>query len=152
MTEAYIYDHVRTPGSCKKDGALDEVPPSGSPPMRSKPSATVTWPTPKPSMTSSRLRRSGDEAGLGDPRAAAFEAGYDNGRRDCRSRASAPPVSMPSISPPPRSPRAPTIFPIIAVDVESIAGSGIGMSGGAWPIDPSVAVPAYFMPQGVSVT
>jgi acetyl-CoA C-acetyltransferase len=27
---------------------------------------------------------------------------------------------------------------------------GIGMSGGAWPVDPSVAVPAYFMPQGVS--
>jgi acetyl-CoA C-acetyltransferase len=24
------------------------------------------------------------------------------------------------------------------------------MSGGAWPVDPSVAVPAYFMPQGVS--
>ena len=27
---------------------------------------------------------------------------------------------------------------------------GIGASGGAWPMDPSIAVPAYFMPQGVS--
>ena len=27
---------------------------------------------------------------------------------------------------------------------------GIGASGGAWPIDPSMARPAYFMPQGVS--
>lgn len=27
---------------------------------------------------------------------------------------------------------------------------GIGASGGAWPVDPSIAVPAYFMPQGVS--
>jgi acetyl-CoA C-acetyltransferase len=27
---------------------------------------------------------------------------------------------------------------------------GIGMSGGAWFMDPSVAFPAYFMPQGVS--
>jgi acetyl-CoA C-acetyltransferase len=27
---------------------------------------------------------------------------------------------------------------------------GIGASGGAWPMDPSMAVPAYFMPQGVS--
>ena len=23
-------------------------------------------------------------------------------------------------------------------------------SGGAWPVDPSIAVPSYFMPQGVS--
>src|SRR6266403_1476967 len=28
--------------------------------------------------------------------------------------------------------------------------AGIGASGGAWPMDPSIAVPAYFMPQGVS--
>jgi acetyl-CoA C-acetyltransferase len=27
---------------------------------------------------------------------------------------------------------------------------GIGTSGGAWPVDPEVAVPSYFMPQGVS--
>ena len=27
---------------------------------------------------------------------------------------------------------------------------GIGASGGAWPADPSLAIPAYFMPQGVS--
>ncbi len=26
----------------------------------------------------------------------------------------------------------------------------MGASGGAWPMDPSVAFPAYFMPQGVS--
>jgi len=25
---------------------------------------------------------------------------------------------------------------------------GIGASGGAWPMDPSIAVPAYFVPQG----
>ncbi|HSU99614.1 MAG TPA: acetyl-CoA C-acyltransferase, partial [Roseiarcus sp.] len=27
---------------------------------------------------------------------------------------------------------------------------GIGASGGAWPADPSLAIPAYFMPQGIS--
>ena len=27
---------------------------------------------------------------------------------------------------------------------------GIGASGGAWPVDPQVALPSYFMPQGVS--
>jgi acetyl-CoA C-acetyltransferase len=34
--------------------------------------------------------------------------------------------------------------------VESMSRVGIGASGGAWPMDPSIAVPAYFMPQGVS--
>ena len=33
---------------------------------------------------------------------------------------------------------------------ESMSRVGIGASGGAWPMDPSMAVPAYFMPQGVS--
>jgi acetyl-CoA C-acetyltransferase len=27
---------------------------------------------------------------------------------------------------------------------------GIMASGGAWPMDPSIAVPSYFMPQGIS--
>jgi len=34
--------------------------------------------------------------------------------------------------------------------VESMSRVGIGASGGAWPMDPSMAVPSYFMPQGVS--
>src|ERR1700744_157673 len=33
---------------------------------------------------------------------------------------------------------------------ESMSRVGIGASGGAWPADPSLAIPAYFMPQGVS--
>ena len=32
----------------------------------------------------------------------------------------------------------------------SMSRVGIGASGGAWPADPSLAIPAYFMPQGVS--
>ena len=34
--------------------------------------------------------------------------------------------------------------------VEAMSRVPIGASGGAWPADPSVAIPAYFMPQGVS--
>ena len=34
--------------------------------------------------------------------------------------------------------------------VELMSRVGIGASGGAWPADPSLAIPAYFMPQGVS--
>ncbi len=34
--------------------------------------------------------------------------------------------------------------------VESMSRVGMGAEGGAWPVDPSIAIPAYFMPQGVS--
>jgi acetyl-CoA C-acetyltransferase len=34
--------------------------------------------------------------------------------------------------------------------VESMSRIGIGASGGAWAVDPSVAVKTYFMPQGIS--
>jgi acetyl-CoA C-acetyltransferase len=34
--------------------------------------------------------------------------------------------------------------------VESMSRVGIGASGGAWPMDPSIALKSYFMPQGVS--
>jgi acetyl-CoA C-acetyltransferase len=33
---------------------------------------------------------------------------------------------------------------------ESMSRVGIGASGGAWPIDPSIAVATYFLPQGIS--
>ncbi len=39
---------------------------------------------------------------------------------------------------------------VVAGGVESMSRVGIGASGGAWPVDPQVAVPSYFMPQGVS--
>jgi acetyl-CoA C-acetyltransferase len=34
--------------------------------------------------------------------------------------------------------------------VESMSRVAIGSSGGAWPEDPSIAIPAYFVPQGIS--
>jgi acetyl-CoA C-acetyltransferase len=34
--------------------------------------------------------------------------------------------------------------------VESMSRVGIGASGGAWPVDPAIAIKSYFMPQGVS--
>jgi acetyl-CoA C-acetyltransferase len=34
--------------------------------------------------------------------------------------------------------------------VESMSRVGIGASGGAWAMDPMIALPAYFMPQGIS--
>ena len=34
--------------------------------------------------------------------------------------------------------------------VESMSRVGMGASGGAWPMDPAIAVPTYFLPQGIS--
>jgi acetyl-CoA C-acetyltransferase len=34
--------------------------------------------------------------------------------------------------------------------VESMSRVGIGASGGAWPMDPSIALRSYFVPQGIS--
>ncbi len=34
--------------------------------------------------------------------------------------------------------------------VESMSRVGIGAAGGAWPVDPSIAVATYFLPQGIS--
>ncbi len=39
---------------------------------------------------------------------------------------------------------------VIGGGVESMSRVGIGASGGAWPVDPSIAIKSYFMPQGVS--
>ncbi len=33
---------------------------------------------------------------------------------------------------------------------ESMSRVGLGASGGAWPVDPSIAVETYFLPQGIS--
>src|SRR5258706_837878 len=34
--------------------------------------------------------------------------------------------------------------------VEAMSRVTIGASGGAWPEDPAIAIPAYFVPQGIS--
>jgi acetyl-CoA C-acetyltransferase len=39
---------------------------------------------------------------------------------------------------------------VIGGGVESMSRVGIGASGGAWPMDPSIAIKSYFMPQGIS--
>jgi acetyl-CoA C-acetyltransferase len=39
---------------------------------------------------------------------------------------------------------------VVSGGVESMSRVGIGASGGAWPVDPLIALPSYFMPQGVS--
>ncbi|MBB3287564.1 MULTISPECIES: acetyl-CoA C-acetyltransferase [Rhizobium] len=151
MTEVFIYDHVRTPrGRGKKDGALHEVP-----------SVRLAAKT----LEAIRDRNGLDtetvddiimgcvdpvmEAGAVIPRGAAFEAGYSTKApgmqisRFCASGLDAVNFGAAKIAQ-----GADDI--VIAGGVESMSRVGLGMSGGAWFMDPSVNFPAYFMPQGVS--
>ncbi|UVC07568.1 acetyl-CoA C-acetyltransferase [Rhizobium sp. TH2] len=151
MTEAYIYDHVRTPrGRGKKDGSLHEVPP-----VRLA-AHTLEWLRDRNGIDTNTVD---DiifgcvdpvmEAGSVIPRAAAFEAGYSNRAPGMQiSRFCASGLDAVNLAAAKVAQGADDL--IIAGGVESMSRVGMGMSGGAWPVDPSVAVPAYFMPQGVS--
>ncbi|MCC2608442.1 acetyl-CoA C-acetyltransferase [Neorhizobium petrolearium] len=151
MTEAFIYDHVRTPrGRGKKDGSLHEVP-----------SVRLAAKT----LEALRDRNGLDttevddiimgcvdpvmDAGAVIPKAAAFEAGYSfrapgmQISRFCASALDAVNLAAGKII-------AGSDDIVIAGGVESMSRVGMGMSGGSWYMDPSVNFPAYFMPQGVS--
>jgi acetyl-CoA C-acetyltransferase len=151
MPDAYIFDHVRTPrGRGKVDGALHEV--------------TAL------ELASQTLRAVKDRNGLADDalddvvlgcvdpvgeaggdiaRVAALKAGFANKvpgvqiNRFCASGLDAVNFAAAQVM-------SGQHDMTIGGGVESMSRVGIGASGGAWPVDPSIAVPSYFMPQGVS--
>jgi len=151
MADVFVYDAVRTPrGRGKKDGSLHEVP-------AVRLGAHV--------LESLRDRNGLDTATVDDiifgvvdpvgeagsvlPRAAAFEAGYDlkapgmQISRFCASGLDAINLGAAKIAQ-----GADEI--VISGGVESMSRVGMGASGGSWFMDPSVGLPAWFMPQGVS--
>lgn len=151
MADAFIFDHVRTPrGRGKKDGALHEVPAVR---LAAKTLEALrdrnTLDTTKIDDVIMGCVDPVGEAGADIARAAVFEAGYDNQvpgmqiNRFCASGLDAVNFGAAKIE-------AGAEDIVIAGGVESMSRVGIGMSGGAWPMDPSVAIPSYFMPQGVS--
>jgi acetyl-CoA C-acetyltransferase len=151
MADAFIYDAVRTPrGRGKKDGSLHEVP---TPRLAAKVLDALRE---RNGLDTSKV----DDVILGcvDPvyeaggdiaRAAVFEAGYATEapgmqiNRFCASGLDAVNFGAAKIAQ-----GADDI--VIAGGVESMSRVGMGASGGAWYMDPSVNIPAYFMPQGVS--
>ncbi len=151
MTDAFIYDHVRTPrGRGKPDGALHEVSSLG---------LAVA------ALGALRERSIGggatvDDVILGcvDPvgeaggdiaRAAALAADYGDHvpgmqiNRFCASGLDAVNIAAGQIM-------AGQHDIVVAGGVESMSRVGIGASGGAWPMDPAIAIRSYFMPQGIS--
>jgi acetyl-CoA C-acetyltransferase len=151
MTEAYIYDAVRTPrGRGKKDGALHEVTPV-------RLAATA--------LQAVRDRNGLDTALVDDvvlgcvepvgeqgadiARVAALYAGWDQTvsgvqvNRFCASGLEACNMAAAQVM-------SGQSEAAIGGGVESMSRVAMGTSGGAWIADPDVAWQTYFVPQGVS--
>ena len=151
MPEAFIYDAVRTPrGKGKPDGALHEVPTvrlaaHALEAVRDRNHLDTT-------LVDDVILGCVDpvgEAGGNVARAAVFAAEYGAHvpgmqiNRFCASGLDAVNMAAAQVM---------TGYHdlVVAGGVESMSRVGIGMSGGAWPVDPEVAIPSYFMPQGIS--
>ncbi len=151
MPEAYIYDHVRTPrGRGKADGALHEVTALAlaTAPLKALKERNNIQPGTIDDVILGCVDPIG-EAGGDIARMAALSAGYGNDvpgiqiNRFCASGLDAVNFAAAQVM---SGQHAMTI----GGGAESMSRIGIGASGGAWPVDPSIAVPAYFMPQGIS--
>ncbi len=151
MSDAYIYDAVRTPrGRGKVDGSLHEV-------------STLGLAVTALGAIKARNKLKGlevDDVILGcvDPvgeaggdiaRASALAAGFGDSvpgvqiNRFCASGLDAVNFAAAQVM-------SGQHDLTIGGGVESMSRVGIGASGGAWPVDPTIAIPSYFMPQGVS--
>jgi acetyl-CoA C-acetyltransferase len=151
MSDAFILDAVRTPrGRGKPDGSLHEVP-------------TVDLAV----TTLKALRERNDldpmlvedvvlgcvdpvgEAGGDIARAAVLKAGFGKEvpgvqiNRFCASGLDAVNLAAAQVM---------TGMKDVTIGggVESMSRVGMGASGGAWPVDPGIAIASYFLPQGIS--
>jgi acetyl-CoA C-acetyltransferase len=151
MPDAFIYDHLRTPrGRGKVDGALHEVTALS---LASQALAGIRERNAlDPKLVDDVVLGCVDpvgEAGGDIARAAAITAGYGNSvpgvqiNRFCASGLDAVNFAAAQIM-------SGQHDMAIGGGVESMSRIGIGASGGAWPVDPAIALPSYFMPQGVS--
>jgi acetyl-CoA C-acetyltransferase len=151
MPEAFIYDHVRTPrGKGKSDGSLHEVTALAlaTAPLKALKERNNLAPDSIDDVVLGVVDPVG-EAGGDIARFAALNAGFATSvpgvqiNRFCASGLDAVNFAAAQIM-------SGQHELTIGGGAESMSRVGIGASGGAWPADPSIAVPAYFMPQGVA--
>jgi acetyl-CoA C-acetyltransferase len=151
MPDAFIYDHVRTPrGRGKADGSLHEVT------ALNLAAQTLAAIRDRNKLDSKEI----DDVVLGcvDPvgeaggdiaRAAALVAGLGDSvpgiqiNRFCASGLDAVNFASAEVM-------SGQHDLAIGGGVESMSRVGIGAAGGAWPVDPTIAVETYFLPQGIS--
>jgi acetyl-CoA C-acetyltransferase len=151
MPDAFIYDHVRTPrGRGKVDGSLHEVTALNlaSQALGAIKDRNELDPTLVDDVVLGVVDPVG-EAGGDIARAAALVAGYGDTvagvqiNRFCASGLDAVNFASAQIMSGQQD-------MAIGGGVESMSRVGIGASGGAWAVDPTIAVAEYFMPQGIS--
>ena len=151
MTTAYIYDHLRTPrGRGKPDGSLHEVPSNTlAAGLLSDLRDRHTLDT---SLVDDVILGCVDpvyEAGGDIARTAILESGYDESvpgvqlSRYCASGLDAVNFAAAKIE-------SGSDDITIGGGVESMSRIGLGAAGNSWPTDPGVAIPSYFVPQGIS--
>jgi acetyl-CoA C-acetyltransferase len=151
MADTFIYDHVRTPrGRGKADGALHEVT------ALNLATQTLAALKARNKLDTSQV----DDVVMGcvDPvgeaggdiaRVAAICADYGNGvpgvqiNRFCASGLDAVNFAAAEIM-------SGQHEMTVGGGVESMSRVGIGASGGAWAVDPMIALKSYFLPQGIS--
>ena len=151
MPDAFIYDAVRTPrGRGKADGSLHEVTALNL--AAQALSAIKDRNKLEPEQVDDVVLGCVDpvgEAGGDIARAAALVAGYGDRvpgvqiNRFCASGLDAINFAAAEIM-------SGQHEMTIGGGVESMSRVGIGASGGAWAVDPTIAVEHYFMPQGIS--
>jgi acetyl-CoA C-acetyltransferase len=151
MPDAFIYDHVRTPrGRGKVDGSLHEVTALNlaSQALGAIKSRNDLDTTLVDDVVMGVVDPVG-EAGADIARTAALVAGYGDSvagvqiNRFCASGLDAVNFAAAQIMSGQQD-------MAIGGGVESMSRVGIGASGGAWAVDPTIAVAHYFMPQGIS--
>ncbi|MBV9346871.1 MAG: acetyl-CoA C-acetyltransferase [Pseudolabrys sp.] len=151
MADAFIYDAVRTPrGRGKADGSLHEVTALNL--AAQALGAIKDRNELDPLLVDDVVLGCVDpvgEAGGDIARVAALTAGYGNEvpgiqiNRFCASGLDAVNFAAAEIM-------SGQHQMTIGGGVESMSRVGIGAAGGAWPVDPAIAVPSYFVPQGIS--
>ena len=151
MPDAFIYDHVRTPrGRGKVDGSLHEVTALNlaSQALGAIKSRNELDPTLVDDVVMGVVDPVG-EAGADIARTAALVAGYGDTvagvqiNRFCASGLDAVNFASAQIMSGQQD-------MAIGGGAESMSRVGIGASGGAWAVDPTIAVAHYFVPQGIS--
>ncbi len=151
MSDTYIYDAVRTPrGKGKKDGSLHEVTAvSLAARMLKSLKDRNNLDTSKIDDVILGCVSPVGEQGMDIARSAVFAADYGHQtaglqiNRFCASGLEAVNLAAGQIS-------AGSSEMVIAGGVESMSRVPMSSDGGAWPVDPQVSLPSYFMPQGVS--
>jgi acetyl-CoA C-acetyltransferase len=151
MPDAFIYDHVRTPrGRGKVDGSLHEVTALA---LASQALGAIKDRNNlDPKLVDDVVLGVVDpvgEAGADIARSAALVAGYGDTvagvqiNRFCASGLDAVNFASAQVMSGQQD-------MAIGGGVESMSRVGIGSSGGAWAVDPTIAVAEYFLPQGIS--